>query len=358
MGKPEKTAVGTSEPRQDSSPPAYYDATSSSHLNDVASSSYIKDEAPSFNLHETGSPLHHYEAAWSSRRRDETPSKLKSKADPPPSEYSIFPKDIVFYRTEYMSLIVGPPLVLGKPYPPPLFWVSIHMNKRITNKSEIPQVRLHYGPDDTYPVIGHVRFRFTPTSDVTIKPSSQISGCSNAQAADPGMEFELVQGGTLTTDVHRFEYPVPSKDGYGTVKEKFEWRHSGDPEVKALVTENLPGQNYSQETRGLKLVRVSTDEILVAVGCGRQQRTLNPHRIAGKMRFMKDLAELDGEKTQDFRLLALMSMMSIFERGQVPCFASSFKVQMKSTPLTLLCFRRRQAVANANSAFGLQCEIL
>jgi hypothetical protein len=284
MGKPEETFAGTGP----SHVPEYYDAATS-YTYEPTPSSQPYGAAPSF------SP---------------SPDTIS-----PQSEHCIFPKDIVFYRAEYMSLIVGPQFELNKPHPPPLFWVSIHMDNRLTNKSEIPQVRLHYGPDATYPVIGDVRFRFTLASDITIKASSEISSCSNTQTAASGIKFEFTTSGVLTTDVHTFHYPVPSKDGYSTVEEKFEWRHRGDPEVKVLATENVPGQNYSQETRGLKLVRVSTGEVLVAFAGGRHQRTLNPRRIAGKVRFLRDLFELDRERSQEFRLLAVMSILSIFERS-------------------------------------------
>ena len=58
-------------------------------------------------------------------------------------------------------------------------------------------------------------------------------------------------------DVNMFHHMVLSPDGT-LVREKFEWRHSGDPEVKALATENIPGENVTQDNRGLKLVQAST----------------------------------------------------------------------------------------------------
>ena len=45
-----------------------------------------------------------------------------------------------------------------------------------TNKSEISQIRLHCGPDDTYPVISTVRFRVTTTSDITIWHDTKSTG--------------------------------------------------------------------------------------------------------------------------------------------------------------------------------------
>ena len=72
------------------------------------------------------------------------------------------------------------------------------------------------------------------------------------------------------------------------MREKFEWRHSGDPEVEALATENHPGENITQEKQGLKLVRASTGEMLAAFAGVKHQRIYNPRRVAGKLRFMGD----------------------------------------------------------------------
>ena len=59
-------------------------------------------------------------------------------------------------------------------HPLPLFYVSVHMDNRFSNRSAIPQIMLLYGPANTYPIIGTVRFRASTTSDITIwhHPSS------------------------------------------------------------------------------------------------------------------------------------------------------------------------------------------
>lgn len=113
---------------------------------------------------------------------------------------------------------------------------------------------------------------------------------------------------------------VPSARDGALVREKFQWRHSGDAEVRALATENLPGENITQENRGLKLVRDSTGETLAAFCGGKHQRVYNPRRVAGKLRFVRP-GVLDP-------LVAVMSILSIMERG------------------------RRNAVFNAASIFG------
>jgi len=95
-------------------------------------------------------------------------SQLILESEPSPFKYSLFLRDTVIYRTEYISLILGPQYEANKAQAPPLFYVSVHMDKRLSNKIAVPQILLHYGPNDTYPVIGAVRFRATTTSDITV----------------------------------------------------------------------------------------------------------------------------------------------------------------------------------------------
>jgi hypothetical protein len=235
-----------------------------------------------------------------------------SGSEPPPSDYSIFPRDTVIYRTEYISLILGPQYEANKPQPPPLFYVSVHMNKRWTNKSAVPQIKLHYGPDDTYPVIGAVRFRATTTSDITVwhDPKPVGTGAPKYDAKDNAAletKIEMTKSGVALSDVHAFYHKRLSPDGRLT-REKFEWRHSGDPEVKALATENLPGENISQQDRGLKLVVASNGQMLAVFSGGKHQQVLNPKKVAGKLRFI-------GEPVLD-PLVIVMTVLSIVERSR------------------------------------------
>jgi hypothetical protein len=241
-----------------------------------------------------------------------TTSHPHSETTPPPSDYTIFPRDTVIYRTTYISLILGPQYEANKPQPPPLFYVSVHMDNRFTNNSPIPQIRLHYGPDDTYPVIGTVRFRVTTTSDITIwhDPKSTGNETSKYNASDnksSETKIEMTKTGAMASDVHTFYHTVPIGDGT-LVREKFEWRHSGEPEVKALATENHPGENITQEKRGLKLVRASTGQALAVFAGGKHQRNYNPKRVAGKLRFV-------GQQVLD-PLVVVMSVLSIMERSR------------------------------------------
>jgi len=211
------------------------------------------------------------------------------------------------------------------------------MDNRFTNNSVIPQIRLHYGPDNTYPVIGAVRFRTTPTSDIIVWHNSNSNTISN-EADNPLSEtkIELTKTGALTSALHTFYHVLPLKDGI-QAREKYEWKHSGDDEVRALATENLPGENISQQNRGIKLVRVSTGRMVAAFSGGIHNRLYNPRRVAGKMRFVEEEAD------EEMRLLAVMSMLSIIERGRY--------VLDLGEEMTCADFSRRNAVFNGNNIF-------
>jgi hypothetical protein len=117
----------------------------------------------------------------------------------------------------------------------------------------------------------------------------------------------MTKTGAMTSDVHTFYHTIAIRDGT-LVREKFEWRHSGEPEVEALATENHPGENITQEKLGLKLVRVSTGKTLAAFAGGKHQRNYNPKRVAGKLRFV-------GSQILD-PLVVVMSILSIIERSR------------------------------------------
>jgi hypothetical protein len=168
----------------------------------------------------------------------------------------------------------------------------------------------------------------TTTSDITIwhDPKSTGAEAVKYDANDnksSETKIEMMKTGALTSDVHTFYHKVPSSDGT-RAREKFEWRHSGDPELEALATENHPGENITQEKRGLKLVRASTGQMLAAFAGGKHQRRYNPKRVAGKLRFF-------GSTVLD-PLVAVMSILSIMERS------------------------RRNAVFNASTLFG-NCSV-
>ncbi|PQE24891.1 hypothetical protein CJF32_00007249 [Rutstroemia sp. NJR-2017a WRK4] len=230
----------------------------------------------------------------------------------PPFVYSIFPKDIFIYREDYISLILGPPYKANESHPLTLFYVSVHMDNRWTNNSSVPQIRLHFGPDNTYPVIGTASFRFNATSDITIwhDPTSTSNETSTYDAranASSETNIELSKKSIAMKDVHVFQHMIMSTGGT-LAREKFEWRHSGDPEVKAFATENIPGENITQENRGLKLVRVSTGQMLALYCGGKHSKVQNPQRVAGKLRFI-------GPNVLD-PLVVVMTILTIIERSR------------------------------------------
>jgi len=184
-----------------------------------------------------------------------------------------------------------------------------------------PHITLHYGPSNTYPVIGTACFHISPTSDISV-----FSQPSSFSLAAEETVTQLSRSGALTTDNHYFYHFFLSTNGL-QVREKYEWRHSGDPDVSALAKEDISGENISQQSRGLKLVRISkSGEKIVAIFVGgKHSKLYNPRRVAGKMRFLDGK---DGDRKEEVRLLMVMSILTIMERG------------------------RRNAVRNATGAWG------
>jgi hypothetical protein len=120
--------------------------------------------------------------------------------------------------------------------------------------------------------------------------------------------IELTKKGALTTDVHIFALDIPSSDG--TLRERFEWRHSRGSEVKALATDNVGKENYGGNDRGLKLVNVRTEELIAVFAGGKYNKVYNPMKIAGKLRFTNV-----EQGSEEFRKLVVLSILSIMERG-------------------------------------------
>ncbi|KAH6667683.1 trimeric LpxA-like protein [Halenospora varia] len=158
------------------------------------------------------------------------------------------------------------------------------MDNRLSIKSEIPQIRLHYGPDATYPVIGDVRFRFSPASDITLYPYA-LNLPSSPYLTESNIE--LLNNTALTTDVYSF-YQNINKEDSSIVRRNFEWRHSASAKVREIAADNVGEEDYSQVKTGLKLVDAGSEEV-VAVYCGgKPNRNLNPKRLAGKLRVLSD----------------------------------------------------------------------
>ena len=119
----------------------------------------------------------------------------------------------------------------------------------------------------------------------------------------------MTRKGTLTTDTHPFYLKIPSMDE-PPIGERFEWRHSGDPEVKALATDNVVKENCCQNDRGLKLVNARTGHLIVVFAGGKHSKVYNTRKIAGKLKSIGA-----GQWKEEFRVMVVMSMLRIMERG-------------------------------------------
>jgi hypothetical protein len=207
-----------------------------------------------------------------------------------------------------MSLVIGPPHQENKPQPSPLFYISIHLDGRVTNKSNMPQIQLHNGPKEIYPVMGDVQFRRSTLSDITIWHTGQENLLSKFnEAISNELQVELTKKGSLTANVYSFAFDVPAEEG--TIREIFEWRQSGGPEVRALAAHSVRKESYSRDDRGLKLVNARTRELVAVFVNGKHDRADNPMEIVGKLRFIKVEQNSEG-----LRKVVVLSILSIMER--------------------------------------------
>lgn len=86
--------------------------------------------------------------------------------------------------------------------------------------------------------------------------------------------------------------------------------------MKALATTNIPNERFANSAeRGLKLVRLrnNVDKIVAVFVMGWRAPVANPRRIAGKLRFLE--GSNDVEDINKFRLIVLMSVLSMMENG-------------------------------------------
>ena len=74
-------------------------------------------------------------------------------------------------------------------------------------------------------------------------------------------------------------------------------------------------RTIDRDSGGLKLIRVSTgDVIAVYAGLGHSSKKSNPSKVIGMFRFLKDDSMVGlGE---EFEVLAIMSILSLVERGR------------------------------------------
>lgn len=86
--------------------------------------------------------------------------------------------------------------------------------------------------------------------------------------------------------------------------------------MKALATTNVPGEKFAHTAeRGLKLMRSrnNVDKMVAVFVLGWRAPVANRRRIAGKLRFLDPSSDV--EDKNKFRLIVLMSVLSMMEKG-------------------------------------------
>lgn len=240
------------------------------------------------------------------------------------STYPRFPRDITFFRSRGDVLLSpsspapSPNDIKPLPAPPHLFYITIQRDPASIISTARPDLILHSGPSKASTVISFAKFHsVTQMTDITLCPAPPRSVSANfsttnfsfprppheKQRIRPKFKFEQLAptGGIFSAEKHEFCHTLP----WSGVRERFEWRHSSGPFVRTI----------DRDSGGLKLLRVSTgDVIAVYAGLGQTSRATNPSRVVGMFRFLR------GDGTvglgEEFEVLAIMSILSLVERGR------------------------------------------
>jgi hypothetical protein len=176
-----------------------------------------------------------------------------------------FPQDFGFYKTSRSGMVIT-----HTKSSPPLFYISTH-NSLLSSQ---PSVVLHSGPSPTTPALATADLhKFSRTIDIRTR--------------------------TRTTSVSKsglFALPLSFTFPVSGAPEQFEWRSSSGPEIAVL----------QGASRGMKLVRLSTGEVVAA--------WTGPHsgrKKVGKMRFMAGERAVFGD---EFEILVVISIAAIMEK--------------------------------------------
>ncbi|KAH9214976.1 hypothetical protein DL95DRAFT_501777 [Leptodontidium sp. 2 PMI_412] len=241
--------------------------------------------------------------------------------------YPRFPRDITFFRSRGDILLSpsspapSPNDIKPLPAPPHLFYITIQKDPSSMISTGRPDLLIHSGPSKASTVISFAKFHsVTQTTDMTLCPTPPRSASANfstpnfsiprslpqetqKQRMRPKFKFEQLAptGGIFSAEKYEFCHTLPWND----VRERFEWRHTSGPFVRTI----------DRDSGGLKLIRVSTgDVIAVYAGLGHSSRASNPSRVLGMFRFLR------GDSTvglgEEFEVLAIMSILSLVERGR------------------------------------------
>ncbi|KAH7369780.1 hypothetical protein BKA65DRAFT_5051 [Rhexocercosporidium sp. MPI-PUGE-AT-0058] len=242
--------------------------------------------------------------------------------------YPRLPRDITFFRSRGDILLSpsspapSPNDLKPLPAPPHLFYITIQKDPSSQISTSRPDLLIHSGPSKASSVISFAKFHsVTQVTEMTLCPTPPRSARANfsttnfsfprssSQATDkpqpirPKFKFEQLAptGGIFSAEKYEFCHTLPWND----VRERFEWRQTSGPFVRTI----------DRDSGGLKLIRVSTgDVIAVYAGLGYSSRASNPSRVIGMFRFLR------GDSTvglgEEFEVLAIMSILSLVERGR------------------------------------------
>ena len=240
--------------------------------------------------------------------------------------YPRFPRDITFFRSRGDILLSpsspapSPNDIKPLPAPPHLFYITIQKDPSSQISTARPDLLLHSGPSKASTVISFAKFHsVTQMTDITLCPTPPRSANANfsttnfsfprslppqeTQRLRPKFKFEQLSptGGIFSAEKYEFCHTLP----WNNVRERFEWRHTSGPFFRT----------YDRDSGGLKLIRVSTgDVIAVYAGLGQSSRASNPSRVLGMFRFLR------GDSTvglgEEFEVLAIVSILSLVERGR------------------------------------------
>lgn len=90
--------------------------------------------------------------------------------------------------------------------------------------------------------------------------------------------------------------------------------------MKKLASENLPGEDFSQHDRGMKLISSGSRTLLAVYCSGTRSSSLNPRKVAGKLRFIPETSEMifgaAAERERRWRLTVVLSVLTMMERGR------------------------------------------
>lgn len=235
-----------------------------------------------------------------------------------------FPRDITLFHSKGG-------MVLRPSYPsqadssllfsPQQFHVALQRQTSTSLNRSRPDVVLHGGPTKASAIISSARFYpITQVTDMILCPPAKSGLCpapvTNFSLPRSPSVYELedrirrsrfkfeqliTTGGLFTPEKFEFGCTPP----WGITQEKFEWRHAS----------GLLGRTIGGHGGTLKLIRVSTGDVLaVYAGLGKMGKKRNPSHLIGMFRF------LPGEGTiglgEDWEVLAVMSILSLVERGR------------------------------------------